>query len=67
MDWLVSTLRSYPELAIFLALAIGFWIGPKKVAGFSVGNVTATLLAAVVIGHLGITVSNAVKSSSSSR
>ena len=62
VDWFVATLRSYPELAIFLALAIGFWIGPKKVAGFSLGNVTATLLAAVVIGQLGIQVPGAVKS-----
>ena len=52
--WLVDTLRAYPELALFLALAIGFWIGPKKLAGFSLGNVTATLLAAVAIGQLGI-------------
>jgi putative transport protein len=28
-DWLIATLRTYPELAIFVALAIGFWIGPK--------------------------------------
>ncbi|HEX7375189.1 MAG TPA: aspartate-alanine antiporter, partial [Steroidobacteraceae bacterium] len=52
-NWFVETLRSYPELALFLALAIGFWIGPKKVAGFNLGNVTATLLAAVVIGQIG--------------
>lgn len=62
IDWLVATLRSYPELAIFLALAIGFIIGPIKVAGFNLGNVTATLLAAVVIGQLGITISPNVKS-----
>ena len=62
MDWFVSTLRAYPELAIFFALAIGFWIGPIKVAGFSLGNVTATLLAAVVIGQLAITISPNVKS-----
>lgn len=62
MDWLVGTLRSYPELAIFLALALGFWIGPKKIAGFNLGNVTATLLAAVLIGQLEITIPNAVKS-----
>jgi putative transport protein len=62
IDWLVATLRSYPELAIFLALAIGFLIGPIKVAGFNLGNVTATLLAAVVIGQLGITISPNVKS-----
>lgn len=61
-DWFVATLRSYPELAIFLSLAIGFSIGSRKIAGFSLGNVTATLLAAVVIGQLGITISPNVKS-----
>ena len=60
--WLVDTLRAYPELALFLALAIGFWIGPKKLAGFSLGNVTATLLAAVAIGQLGIQVPGPIKS-----
>jgi putative transport protein len=60
--WIVETLRSYPELAIFLALAIGFWIGPKKLAGFSLGNVTATLLAAVLIGQAGIAVPGPIKS-----
>ncbi len=61
IDWVVGTLRGYPELAIFLSLAIGFSIGPRKIAGFSLGNVTATLLAAVVIGQLGITISPNVK------
>jgi putative transport protein len=61
-DWLVATLRTYPELAIFIALAIGFWIGPKKIAGFNLGNVTATLLAAVVIGQLGIEIPGPIKS-----
>jgi putative transport protein len=62
VDWFVSTLRTYPELAIFFALAIGFWIGPIKLGGFSLGNVTATLLAAVVIGQLAIAISPNVKS-----
>jgi putative transport protein len=61
-QWLVDTLRGYPELALFLALGIGFWIGPKKVAGFSLGSVTATLLAAVAIGQLGIQVPGPIKS-----
>lgn len=60
--WLTDTLRAYPELAIFFALAVGFWIGPKKLAGFSLGNVTSTLLAAVAIGQLAITISPNVKS-----
>lgn len=62
VQWIAATLRSYPELAIFLALALGFWIGPKKLAGFSLGNVTATLLAAVAIGQLGIAVPGPIKS-----
>jgi putative transport protein len=61
-EWIVATLRSYPELSIFLALAVGFWIGPKKLGGFNLGNVTATLLAAIVIGQLGITVPGPIKS-----
>lgn len=60
-DWFVATLRAYPELAIFLALAIGFAVGPLKFGGFNLGNVTATLIAAVIIGQLGITISGNVK------
>ncbi len=60
--WLVETLRAYPELAVFFALAIGFAVGAKKIAGFTLGNVTATLLAGVLIGQLGITVGGPMKS-----
>ena len=62
IERLVATLRSYPEIAIFLALAIGFYLGPIKVAGFNLGNVTATLLAAVAIGQIGVTVPGPIKS-----
>ena len=62
VERLVATLRSYPEIAIFLALAIGFYLGPIKVAGFNLGNVTATLLAAVAIGQIGVTVPGPIKS-----
>jgi putative transport protein len=61
-QWILDTLRAYPELALFLALAIGFRIGPMKVGGFSLGNVTATLLAAVLIGQAGISVPGPIKS-----
>ena len=60
--WLVETLRSYPELAVFFALAAGFAIGPRKVGGFTLGSVTATLLAGVLIGQLRITVGGPMKS-----
>src|ERR1700722_7870543 len=62
MSWLTATLRSYPEIAFFLSLGIGYWVGGKSYRGFSLGAVTATLLAAIAIGQLGITVSSNVKS-----
>jgi putative transport protein len=61
-QWIVDTLRAYPELSIFLALAVGFFVGPRKIAGFGLGNVTATLLAAVAIGQLDITIGGPLKS-----
>ena len=61
-EWVLETLRAYPELAVFFALAVGFAAGPWKVAGFTLGNVTATLLAGVFIGQLGITVGGPIKS-----
>jgi putative transport protein len=61
IDWFVETLRAYPPLAVFLALGIGFLIGPLKFAGFNLGNVTATLLAGVAIGQLGIELSGDLK------
>jgi putative transport protein len=60
--WLGETLRAHPELAVFFALAVGFAVGPLKVWGFTLGNVTATLLAGVLIGQLGITVGGPIKS-----
>ena len=32
-QWIVETLRSYPELAIFLALAVGFLRGAEEARG----------------------------------
>ncbi len=62
MEFVVTTLQRNPELAIFAALAIGYWIGAIKLGGFSLGTVTGTLLAAILIGQLGIEVSANVKS-----
>lgn len=61
-EWFASTLRSYPEIALFLSLAIGYYVGGFAYKGFSLGAVTSTLIAAVIIGQLGITISPNVKS-----
>ena len=61
MDFFVQALRNNPELAIFLALAIGFLIGRVKLGSFSLGIVVGTLLAGVLIGQLDIKVPAIVK------
>ncbi len=62
MESFFETLRKYPELAIFLSLALGFYIGRLKVGGFSIGSVTGVLLTGLVIGQLDIPIAPAIKS-----
>ena len=62
MDWIVKTLQQYPEIAIFLTLSLGYWIGSFKFGKFSLGAVTGVLLAGILIGQIGITISPNVKS-----
>ena len=62
MQWLVGNLRDHPEIALFLVLAIGAWVGSWKFKGFSLGVVTSTLLAGVLVGQLNIVMSSNVKS-----
>src|SRR5580704_17076819 len=61
IDWFVQTLRSYPEIAIFLSLALGYYFGSFTYKGLGLGAVTATLIAAVIIGQIGITISGPLK------
>ena len=58
MEWFANALRHHPELALFLALALGYAIGRIKIGGFQVGAVIGVLIAGVVIGQFGIKVSN---------
>ncbi|BDH44722.1 putative transporter [Salmonella enterica subsp. enterica serovar Choleraesuis] len=62
MEWFTHTLRTYPEIAIFLSIGIGYWVGGKSYRGLSLGAVTATLIAALIIGMVGIQISGTVKS-----
>ena len=54
--WFVTTLQQRPELAVFLALLLGYLVGPLSVKSFHLGNVTATLLAGVLVGQLNVPV-----------
>jgi putative transport protein len=61
VTWLAATLRQYPEIAIFLTLALGYYFGKFTFKGLGLGSVTATLLAGVLIGQIGITISQPLK------
>src|SRR5262245_43004867 len=49
--WLEQFLVRYPELALFLVIAAGYWIGSFKIWGFSLGPVTGALFAGLFVGH----------------
>jgi putative transport protein len=61
VTWLFDTLRHYPEIAIFLTLAFGYYFGKFTFKGIGLGSVTATLLAGVIIGQIGIGISQPLK------
>src|ERR1041385_315972 len=61
IDWFFQTLKSYPEIAIFLSLALGYYFGSFTYKGLGLGAVTATLIAAVIIGQIGISITGPLK------
>lgn len=63
MDWIATTLTKYPELAVFLVIGAGYWIGALKLKGFSLGAVTGSLLAGLLLGAVvSVPVSSTAKS-----
>jgi putative transport protein len=62
VHFILDALRLHPELAIYLAVSVGFLIGRTKIAGFTLGSVTGVLITALIIGQLNIPVSPGLKS-----
>ena len=59
---MIELFQTYPQLAVFLAIAIGYFVGRIKLLGFSLGSTASVLLAALVIGQLDIKVPDLLKS-----
>jgi putative transport protein len=51
MSWVAQFLVKYPELAVFLAISIGYLVGGIKFGGFTLGPVTGSLFAGILIGQ----------------
>ena len=53
----------YPELALFLVIAAGYWIGSFRIGTFSLGPVTGALFAGLLVGDFAhVPVSSMTKS-----
>src|SRR6185295_1400430 len=51
LAWLEQFLIRYPELALFLVIAGGYWIVSFKLGAFSLGPVTGALFAGLLVGQ----------------
>jgi putative transport protein len=47
----LEALRASPELGVFLAVGMGYWLGTLKLGSFSLGTVTAALIFGLLIGN----------------
>ncbi len=61
MNWITELLRSHPEIAIYLTIALGFIIAKIRIKGFSLGTVSSVLLSGVIIGQLHIPIGSTLK------
>ncbi|WP_213762321.1 aspartate-alanine antiporter family protein [Caballeronia sp. dw_19] len=62
MEWIHQVFTKSPEIALFLSLAVGYFIGQINFGKFQLGGVGGSLLAAVVISQFGVQIDNGVKS-----
>src|ERR1700761_4374222 len=63
LTWLEQFLVRYPELALFLVIAAGYWIGSFKIGSFSLGPGTGALFAGLMVGDFApVPVSSMTKS-----
>ncbi|MFC7288111.1 aspartate-alanine antiporter [Herminiimonas glaciei] len=61
MEWLHELFKKAPEIALFLSLALGYYIGKIKFGKFQLGGVAGSLLVAVVVSQVGVQVDPGVK------
>ncbi|MFM2478024.1 aspartate-alanine antiporter [Celerinatantimonas sp. MCCC 1A17872] len=59
---IINTFHHYPDIAIYLTLAVGFWAGRLKFGSFSLGTVTTTLIAGLIIGQMNVPIPHVLQS-----
>jgi len=61
MDALKQILKTAPEIALFAALTLGHVVGRVTLRGFNLGGVAGSLIVALAIGQLGVTMPDQLK------
>lgn len=62
MEWLGHLFEKYPEMAVYLAIGVGYVIGILKFRGAGLGAVTGSLLGGILVGSFfHVTVSDTAK------
>ncbi|MFH1684044.1 MAG: aspartate-alanine antiporter [Candidatus Margulisiibacteriota bacterium] len=56
MDFIIELCSSYPQILVFLAIAIGYFVGKIKVFGLNLGSTAGVLLAALVLGQMNVAI-----------
>jgi putative transport protein len=51
MEWLSQLFVKYPEMAVYLAIGVGYLIGKLKFRGAGLGAVTGSLLGGILVGN----------------
>lgn len=62
MNWLHDLFQKSPEIALFLSIAAGYYIGKIKFGKFQLGGVAGSLLVAVLVSQVGVEIDAGVKS-----
>jgi len=62
LEFLLHALRTDPEIAVFLAIALGVFIGRIRIGSFHLGSVAGALLMGLLIGQIGLEVPTGLKS-----
>ncbi|MBC7586093.1 MAG: aspartate-alanine antiporter [Tardiphaga sp.] len=61
MDVLHRLVTTEPLLALFLTIAIGYFVGKLKIGSFTLGGIAGTLLVGVIIGQFGVDIDAGIK------
>ncbi|MBV9919851.1 MAG: hypothetical protein JOY78_03215 [Pseudonocardia sp.] len=61
LDQLHTLRTAVPPLALFVSLFLGYLIGRIRIKSISLGGICGTLVVTILIGQLGVTISDDAK------